>query len=112
MVASRGPISENGEVSGLAADILWVGDSGELVLYSSGAAVATFIRVGKSLTVRVAGLEQETEISVSGPVRVLVDGPILEVSSNGTIFGAAINPTGKTLTAQASHGTLEVFPLG
>ena len=47
---------------------------------------------------------------VFGELRVIIDGPVLEVSSVGGIFGARINPAGDSLTISAP-GETAIHPL-
>ena len=76
----RRPATGSGTVSGLAADITWSDADGGSLTIESGAAVAvTISRDGETLRVRSAG--SEATAPVSGDVRVLIDGPVLEVSS-------------------------------
>ena len=106
----RRPATGSGTVSALAADITWNDADGGSLIIESGAAVAvTIYRDGETLRVRSAGSEATTP--VSGPVRVLIDGPVLEVSSPAGLFGAAIRPAGGDLTVTATTGGLDVFPL-
>jgi beta-fructofuranosidase len=100
----------SGAVAGLAADITWSASDGGSLIIESGAEVAvTISQEGETLRVRSPGTEATAP--VSGPVRVLIDGPVLEVSSAAGLFGAAIRPAGGDLTVTATTGGLEVFPL-
>jgi beta-fructofuranosidase len=45
-----------------------------------------------------------------GPVRVVVDGPIIEVSSRAGVLAAAIRPAGDSLSVEAD-GDLELHDL-
>jgi beta-fructofuranosidase len=106
----RRPATGSGTVSALVADITWNDADGGSLIIESGAAVAvTIYRDGETLRVRSAG--SEATMPVSGPVRVLIDGPVLEVSSPAGLFGAAIRPAGGDLTVTATTGGLDVFPL-
>jgi beta-fructofuranosidase len=99
-----------GIVSGLAADITWSGaDSGNLTIESGSMVAVTISRDGDTLRVRNAS--SEATAPVSGDVRILIDGPVLEVSSAAGLFGAAIRPAGENLAVTATTGTLDVFTL-
>ena len=97
-------------MSGLAADITWSDADGGILTIESGAAVAvTISQEGETLRVRSAG--SEATAPATGDVRVLIDGPVLEVSSAAGLFGAAIRPAGGDLTITATTGGLDVFRL-
>ncbi|MCP2636076.1 glycoside hydrolase family 32 protein [Microbacterium sp. HD4P20] len=97
-------------VAGLAADIEWrAADSGTLTIESGADAAVTIVRDGDMLHVRRSGEQSTTP--VSGDVRVIMDGPVLEVSSAAGLFGASIRPAGVDLTVTATAGELDVFPL-
>lgn len=78
---------DGGRVDGSAADASWRGSRLDVV--SGGRAVVSFARDGSHLLIEVAGVEHE--IPAEGPLRVLVDGPILEVASAGGIFAAVLD---------------------
>lgn len=108
-VAARRSQTGGSSVEGLAADILWNGD-GVLTVASGGLDVVALDRVGHSLSVRLGG--DATPIPVTGEVRLVLDGPILEVSSASGIFGARIEPEGDELTVTAAGaGPLRVHAL-
>ncbi|MDN3497044.1 glycoside hydrolase family 32 protein [Planococcus sp. APC 4015] len=96
---------------GLAADITWTPDTAGLTITSGGGTVASLELTGpEELTLRIG--EAEHSFPVSGDVRVIVDGPVLEVASRSGLFGAAVTPRGEELLVQvgdASEST--VHPL-
>jgi beta-fructofuranosidase len=105
----RGVASVSGRVAGLAADIEWDG-TGTLSIVSGGLVAAILRREqGGSIVVEVD--ECETVVPVDGPVRVIVDGPVLELSSAAGIFGASIRPAGFALEVLAPPGTTTVYCL-
>jgi beta-fructofuranosidase len=100
----------SGTVAGLAADITWSdSDGGSLTIESGAEAAVTISREGETLRVRSPG--SEATAPVSGDVRVIIDGPVLEVSSSAGLLGAAIRPAGEDLVITATTGGLDVFPL-
>ena len=77
-------------------------------MVSGDEVTTTLTRTGDTL--QVAGASTG-EVPVSGLVRVLVDGPVLEVSSAGGLFGAAIAPAGTGLEITTTTGSIDVHPL-
>ena len=86
-------------VRGLAADIAWAPASGDLAVTSGGQVVVTLAVTPDG--VRVTAGEVDAVVPVSGEVRVILDGPTLEISSPAGLFGAAIAPAGDELAVQA-----------
>lgn len=110
VTAHRGPAATTGTVPGLAADIQWHTDrDGELVVRSGDAPAVTVRRDGDTLTIDTG--DQTITVPVDGSVRVIVDGPVLEVSSLAGIAGARIAPAGTGLAVTATTGGVDVFPL-
>jgi beta-fructofuranosidase len=106
----RRPSTGPGTVSGLAADITWSDTRGGILTIESGGAVAvTISRDAETLRILVDG--SEATAPVSGDVRLIIDGPVLEVSSAAGLFGAAIRPAGGALVIAATTGGLDVFRL-
>jgi len=95
VASHRGGLAADGRIDGLAADIEWDVTEGELRIRSSDRAVASLSRSGDEVI--VTGDAGSQRIPASGPIRVIVDGPVLEVSSAGGIFGVAVSPNGSTL---------------
>jgi beta-fructofuranosidase len=94
-----------GHVPGLAADITWTPDKSRLTVESDGEAVATLAVVDGELAISVG--VQEARMPLSGEVRIILDGPALEISSAGGVFGSAIAPHGQSLTVRgADPGTV------
>jgi beta-fructofuranosidase len=46
-----------------------------------------------------------------GTLRVILDGPVLEVSSAAGVFAAAVEPAGQDLEVSVSAGELDVYQL-
>lgn len=83
------------EAIGLAADIEWMPDADGLRIASGGDTVASLELSGDALVVRVG--ETAHSVPVAGAVRVIVDGPVLEVSSRGGLLGVPVAPRGDHL---------------
>lgn len=109
VTAHHGPAATDQVVAGLAADITWNSDGdGTLTVVSGGEVTVALTRTGDTLQVVGASMG---EVAVSGPVRVLVDGPVLEVSSAGGLFGTATTPAGTDLEITTTTGSIDVHPL-
>jgi beta-fructofuranosidase len=87
-------------IDGLAADIVWAPDSGELTVASGGQVVVSLAATADGLRVRTA--DGDAVVPVSGDVRVVIDGPVLEISSAAGLFGAAVAPAGEVLTVEVN----------
>ncbi|MFB7893586.1 glycoside hydrolase family 32 protein [Microbacterium sp. NPDC056044] len=109
VTAHRGAPSPNAAVTGLAADVVWTAETGELTVRSGDAEVVALRRGDGEVTVFVG--DTSTTIPVSGGLRILVDGPTLEISSDAGIFGARVQPAGERLSIAAA-GSTYVYPLG
>lgn len=94
------PASSSGVVAGLAADISWTPDADGLTITSGGAVVARLVLVGDEVDIVAGGASGR--LPHPGPVRVVVDGPTLEVSGAAGVFGAAVEPHGDSLTVSAA----------
>jgi hypothetical protein len=55
--------------------------------------------------------QAELRVPAGTPVRVIVDGPVLEVTSDGGILGARIDGTHDRIGVSASTGDVSVHPL-
>lgn len=105
----RGAQALSGRVAGLAADIEWDSAEGTLTVASAGVPFANVHNADGHVAIEVGGVE--TSMPLGGCIRIIVDGPILEVSSGVGIFGARITPWGESIEVTASAGTLSVYPL-
>nr|WP_274636473.1 glycoside hydrolase family 32 protein [Microbacterium bovistercoris] len=99
----------DGRVNGLAADAEWQAQSGELVVSSGDGTLASIRRDGTQAVASIDG--HETTFPAAGAVRIIVDGPVLEVSSEAALFGARVTPAGYSLVIAASGGRLDVYGL-
>jgi beta-fructofuranosidase len=95
-------------IEGWAADVVW-NPGTRLHLVSDHAEVAT-IAVSDGVLTLTAGGQPRRMPYPGGEIRLIVDGPILEVSSRGGVIATAIAPHATTLAFRAD-GRLEVFEL-
>lgn len=93
---------------GLAADVLWARGS-RLDLTSSGSVVAT-IEVRDHVLSLTVGEKTWRMPYVNGSVRIIADGPVLEVSSRAGLIAAVIRPSGDSLLVHAD-GHVELYDL-
>ena len=68
---------------------------------SGGQTVVSVVRDNDELTVTVG--DKAWTFPYSGDVRVIVDGPVLEIASAAGLFAAPITPHGTTLTVRGSN---------
>ena len=100
----------DGRIASLAGNVLWSpAPSDELQISSAGGPVATLRVAGGELAVQVGS--EQWAMPVTGDIRVLLDGPVLEVSSSAGMLGAAIAPLGDDLVLDGAEGRLEVHEL-
>ncbi|WP_344163572.1 glycoside hydrolase family 32 protein [Kribbella yunnanensis] len=85
----------NTQLQGLAADLTWTGTN--LTISSGPHPVATITTTPTDLTLRVDE-ESWTMPYDAGPVRVILDGPILELATGRGLLAAAITPTTDVLS--------------
>jgi beta-fructofuranosidase len=97
--------SDGQAIEGRAFDIVWTpSTSSALSLMSGGGEVLALERVDGNI-VATRGAEKWDVPYSSGDVRVILDGPVAEVSSSGGIFGIAVEQRGDSLTLAASAGS-------
>lgn len=96
-------------VDGLAADVEWACEDGTLEIRSGGETAATLTIRDGDLDVTVAA--RTDHLPVLGDVRIIVDGPVLEVSSRAGVYAAAIAPVGAQFEFEATAGALVVYGL-
>lgn len=90
----RPPLNDN-TVGCVAADVSWTGT--HLAISSAGRDVAALTVDTTTLSLRV-GDESWSMPFDRGHVRVIIDGPIMEISTPCGVMAAAIQPTGDELT--------------
>ena len=83
-------------MDGLAADITWTPEPGELTVTSGGQLVASLAATADG-DLRVTTADADSVVPVSGDVRLIVDGPVVEISSAAGLIGAAVAPSGDDL---------------
>jgi len=110
----RGAEAEHGGLAGLAGDVTWhsAGDD-ELRISSGNRVAATLLVEGEALTVSV-GAESWNLPAAEGPsgdIRIILDGPVLEVSTTAGVFGTAIEPTGDHFLVESAAGRFEAHDL-
>ncbi|MFH8253107.1 glycoside hydrolase family 32 protein [Microbacterium sp. B2969] len=112
--AHRAGVAPKGEVDGEAADIAWSdGLGGELTIASDDETVVLRWDAG-ALVVRCASSAPDApavRVPVEGAVRVVVDGPVLEVSSAAGLLGVPTAPFVTPLRIGATRGALQVHAL-
>jgi beta-fructofuranosidase len=107
--AHRVPPATDRVVDGLAADVEWACEEGSLEIRSGGEAAATLARRNGSLAVTVAA--RTDHVPVRGALRIIVDGPVLELSSRAGVYAVAIAPAGPRLEFESTVGPLAVYGL-
>ncbi|GEP48043.1 hypothetical protein MSA03_15510 [Microbacterium saccharophilum] len=109
VAAHRSAPAPDGVVDGLAADIEWSQPGGSLAISSGGEdAVRVEVDGGEAV---VATSTDEYRIPVDGVIRMIIDGPVLELSSSAGLFAAAVEPKGSDLSVAVSAGTVMVCAL-
>ena len=109
VAAHRTQRFDDGRLSGLAADIEWAAVDGPLRVESGGKALLELTRRGRELEVSAG--EETVQIPVDGSVRIILDGPILEVCSDAGIFACALSPAGDDLAVIVEADTCSVYGL-
>lgn len=106
VAAHRTGVSTDGTVSGLVADIEWTSTAGVLTIASAAAVVASIERTADEAVVTTPG--GRTVFPAEDALRIVVDGPVLEVSSDAGLFASAVEPAGTGLSVSATAGILAV----
>lgn len=106
----RSALSDDGTTPHPVADIEWdTVSGGSLELTVGGTLAASLTREGDTLRITIG--EATTTIPTGNGIRVLVDGPVLEVSTGLALFGAQIDVEDAQLAATANAGEWRVYPL-
>jgi beta-fructofuranosidase len=90
-----------GHITGRAAEVTWTPDDTGMSVESGGQTVVSVVRDNDELTVAVGA--QTWTLPYSGDVRIILDGPVLEITSAAGLFAAPIAPNGTTLTVRGSN---------
>jgi beta-fructofuranosidase len=100
----------DGALPGLAGDLRWSpAESDELRISAGDRAVATLRVADGEFTVRVG--DEEWSMPADGDIRVLLDGPVLAVSTRSGVLGTAITPGGDTFVVHPPVGRIQVHEL-
>lgn len=101
---------DDGAVPGLAVDIEWTTtEDGTLTITSDSRVVVALTHShGEMLATTPAAHET---FPAAGPMRVILDGPVLEISSDAGIFATPVRPQGAELQVKTTAGELNVFGL-
>ena len=91
-------------VDGLAADMTWAPDGAGLTIESGDRTVVSLVRENDEMTIAVG--DSEWRLPFSGDVRIILDGPVLEVASARGLFGSRIDPQGATLTLRSTNSEI------
>ncbi|GAA1963781.1 glycoside hydrolase family 32 protein [Microbacterium deminutum] len=92
------------DIAGLAADITWTPDESGLTIESAGVTVVALVRKNDELT--AAAGDKTWTLPFSSDVRIILDGPVLEIASAGGLFAAPITPQGAGLTMRGSNSEI------
>lgn len=109
VAAHRTRVYPDGVLPGLTADIEWTARSGDLSVTSGEAAVVSASRQGDEIVVTTPS--SSDTFPASEQVRIVIDGPVLEVSSDAALFATAIHPEGADIHVSATDGELSVAGL-
>ncbi|HLL63369.1 MAG TPA: glycoside hydrolase family 32 protein [Propionibacteriaceae bacterium] len=101
----------SGHVDGLAADATWSPESGSVLHCHSGGVELFQLRLGPTGLVLDQGQESWAMPYDGGPVRLVVDGPVVEVSARLGLLALPLEPLGPDLDLTAESGALTVWPL-
>lgn len=98
----------NQTITGIAADMVWhPGTRWEL---SSGSAAVATITCALDVASLVVGERSWRMPYTGGPLRIVVDGPIIEVSMRTGVIAAPIRPSGPAIAVEFD-GDLEAYQL-
>lgn len=107
----RGPAASPGAVLGTAADIEWrPGSEGRLEVGDDLGRVFDISLSGGTLRFTSETLAEEMPCD-GGPVRVVLDGPIVEVSTAAGLLGGILRAPQGGFVVQTSEGELTAWPL-
>jgi beta-fructofuranosidase len=100
----------DGTVPGLAADVRWrPAATGELRVVSGGSVAASLaVRAGQ-LTVQVG--DAAWTMPAGPDIRLVLDGPVLEISSASGLLGVAYAPVGDRVAIDATEEVFDAFAL-
>ena len=89
-----GDVVADGELPGVAGDVRWMPQPGDRCTVALDDIALVELRAGEA-AVAVSFDGEDWEVPTAGDVRLLLDGPVLELSSAAGVFGLALNATGR-----------------
>lgn len=92
-------------ISTPAADVLWTPSGASRLSVSSGEEDVLTLEIRDGTMVAARGSEKWEIPYARGEVRLIIDGPVAEVSSSGGLFGVAVKQLGDSLTISPSTGS-------
>jgi beta-fructofuranosidase len=109
LVRYRGGVSPNGLVEGLAADVVWT--PGNTLTIGSGGKELVSLVVDESTLTLQQGSRVWSMPYVASELRIIVDGPVLEVVSPSGLISCAVTPEGADLEFLVDGGAITVWTL-
>jgi beta-fructofuranosidase len=106
------PLKASASVRGLAALVMFDLDSADssLTVYSGGSEVLRVARKGDHVLIR-RGEDSWSMPHATGEIRLLLDGPVAELTNGTAVFGVAIEPTGDALDVATQSASAVVSPV-
>ena len=102
----RAKPADEGRLPDLLGDLTWLPEHSDDLQISSGGRPVASLRVAEGgLTVRVGG--EAWSMPAGRSIRVVLDGPVMEISSSAGVLGAAIAPAGENFLVESAEGRLE-----
>lgn len=105
------PLAEGDEIPGHAVDVRWQPDSGDRLTARFGEMTALRIEATDTLLVVFGAGEPAAMPYRGGSVRILIDGPTAEISTEDGILATPVSATAARLTVTADGATPELRPL-
>lgn len=106
----RGAPVADGDVDGLAADLVWSPGEGAALSVSSGGRATLELRLVEGVLEARVGEETWTVPHGGGEVRIILDAQVIEICCEGGLLGLVSAPTGEGLHIDGAD--VVVHPLG
>ncbi len=107
----RGDLATDGRAIGRAVDVEWIPQPRQTLTASDDSSDLLQLSAGETeLTLDVAG-ESWTMPHDGTPIRLIFDGPILEISTGTGLLAVPLDTSRPELQISASGGRLQVWPL-